>query len=428
MFVTTISFVPSVYQNVASGIESDPTSSPQINDELFQEDALQILDDNYFISEADTAITGVLNPVVIEQSGYATSENVSARTDIHENLVYDLPLDSTHNWIADEAEVTVWNLEKHYAVNGSFSTGIPGHNVKPDGTVDAYPLGWSADSTDGGGYPDDVQIASYDDSGRKFVVVESLGGKTGQQGFTHDGGTRVVWTQHIENAPYSENFLLSFDYFYARGPLAINISHPIANDINLTVYVAGSVIWSFNLKDLSERGVWTNTGLIPISIPSAPSSFEFEIGLDIPTDQYLDIRFDYDNDTIDDGIINAAYVTTYLDDISFIKETAPTADQVELEFSTGGVSDALSGSLGTYTASIVNSSYWAVGPVSVSLTANTSISFDYKTRLFSHRFTDSNWEPNVASTGVSYTIECGNSSELVLYSYCLLYTSPSPRD
>ena len=111
--------------------------------------------------------------------------------------------------------------------------------------------------------------------------------------------------------------------------------------------------------------------MIPISIPSAPSSFEFEIGLDIPTDQYLDIRFDYDNDTIDDGIINAAYVTTYLDDISFIKETAPTADQVELEFSTGGVSDALSGSLGTYTASIVNSSYWAVGPVSVSLTASS---------------------------------------------------------
>lgn len=420
MFITTITIVPPVYIGASRSRQSDdsPTSSPgESQDTIIPiEDQYPILND-YSISDSDPIQSGVLDSVVIEQSGHAASDNISARTDSHENLAYDLPIDTIHSWVADEAEVSVWNLQRQYVVNGSFDEGIAGTNVKPNGSLDAYPLGWSANSTDGGGFDDDLQIASYDDTGRKFVVVESIGGKTGQQGFTHDGGTRIVWTQNVNNTPYSEDFLLSFDYFYVRGPLEINPSYPIPNDFNITVFVDGSAIWTMSLKDLSERGVWTNTGLVSVSIPGAPSTFEFGIGLDIPVDQYLDIRWDYDNNTISDGIGNAAYVTVYLDDVTFLKETPPTPDQVALQFSTGGVSETPTGSLGTYSASISNSSYWIDESVPVTLSANTSVSFNYKTRLFSHRFTDSNWEPNVASTGVSYSIEHGKSPNLLLYSY-----------
>jgi len=120
---------------------------------------------------------------------------------------------------------------------------------------------------------------------------------------------------------------------------------------------------------------------------------------------------------IADGIGNAAYITVYIDDVSFIKATPPTAEQVQLEFATGGITDALTGSLGNYYASIPNATYWTTTPVPVALTANTSVSFDYKTRLLSHRFTDSNWRTNISSTGVSYTIDHGFSSDLLFYTY-----------
>ena len=149
----------------------------------------------------------------------------------------------------------------------------------------------------------------------------------------------------------------------------------------------------------------------------APSSFVFQIGLVIDQSLILDKRLDYDNNGIADGIGNAAYITVYLDDVSFIKATPPTADQVQLEFLAGGSSEALAGSAGTYYASIPNSSYWTATPVPVALTSNTSVSFDYKTRLYSHRFTDSNWRTNIDDVGVTYTVGHGTSSDLTLYTY-----------
>ncbi|MFX1606906.1 MAG: hypothetical protein ACFFDD_13510, partial [Promethearchaeota archaeon] len=367
----------------------------------------------------DAPADGLLNPVEVEQSGYAASETISARTDSFENLDYDLPLDVAHNWVADLAEVSVWNLEKLYAVNGTYSQGYPGVNVNPNGTIDYYPLGWSANSTDTATYPDDVQLAAYDDSGRQYVMVESQGGKVGQNAFGHEAGTSIVWTQQIQNAPYTEDFLLNFDYFYLRGPLDKNPGVPeaITGNCSITVSIDGTTIWNMSLLTLSQRGIWTNSGVIPISIPSAPTSFVFEIGLVIDGLLDLDKRYDYDNNGIADGIGNAAYITVYLDDVSFIKATPPTPEQVQLEFTTGGEISALTGSMGTYYASITNASYWVTTPVSVSLLANTSVSFDYKTRLLSHRFTDSNWRTDITSFGVAYTVDHGLSSDLTFYTY-----------
>jgi hypothetical protein len=362
---------------------------------------------------------GVLDPVLIEQSGYEASANISARTDSYQNLGYDLPLDIDHNWTADVAEVSVWNLEKLYAVNGTFDLGVPGVNVNPNGTVDYYPLGWSANSTDTATYSDDVQLAAYDDSGRQYVMVENQGGKVGQNAFGHEAGTRIAWTQTVQNAPYTEDFLLDFDYFYLRGPLDKNpgVPIPITGNCSITVSIGGTTVWNMSLLTLSQRGVWADSGVIPITIPSAPASFTFEIGLVIDESLILDKRYDYDGNGIDDGIGNAAYITVYLDDVSFIKATPPTAEQVQLEFSTGGTTSALTGSMGTYYTSITNSTYWDSTPVSVALTSNTSVSFDYKTRLYSHRFTDSNWRTDVSSVGVSYVVDHGISSDLSFYTY-----------
>ena len=421
MFIVTITWVPPI-PVAAPGISNLKPQDKSSPTPLEQDEAIPIEETKpegknvYSLADAAPA-DGILNPVTVEQSGYAASGNISARTDNYQNLAYDLPLDVTHGWVADHAEVSVWNLEKLYVVNGTYGQGFPGVNVNPNGTIDYYPLGWSADSTDTAAYPDDVQLAAYDDTGKQYVMVENQGGKEGQNAFGHAAGTSIIWTQSIQNAPYTEDFLLDFNYFYLRGPLDKNPGNPILGNCSITVLINGITFWNMSLLTLSQRGVWTDTGVIPITVTGAPSSFVFQIGLVIDQSLILDKRLDYDNNGIADGIGNAAYITVYLDDVSFIKATPPTADQVQLEFLAGGSSEALAGSAGTYYASIPNSSYWTATPVPVALTSNTSVSFDYKTRLYSHRFTDSNWRTNIDDVGVTYTVGHGTSSDLTLYTY-----------
>ncbi|MFW9958877.1 MAG: hypothetical protein ACFFCT_12475, partial [Candidatus Odinarchaeota archaeon] len=142
MFIVTMTFVPDVVllsrfsENHTDTNDSLPEAleySPLIED-------MESIERNsgYSIISSDSPVDGILNPVLVEQAGYAASANISARTDTRENLDYDLPLDVAHNWTADEAEVTVWNLEKLYAVNGSFNEGYPGITQFPNGSVEYY--------------------------------------------------------------------------------------------------------------------------------------------------------------------------------------------------------------------------------------------------------------------------------------------------
>ncbi len=423
LFLVSMGWVPGIPRLIHDGTNSEnyPSLSPITKepDSVVQELERSLPETGLSRLADDTPIEGILDSVVVEQAGYSASGNLSARTDTYENLAYDLPLDTVHSWIADKADVTVWNLERLYAINGSFSSGYPGTNVFPSTGVSYHPLGWDADSTDTGTYPDDVQLAAYDSTGSRYVAVESQGGKVGQNAFGHVVGTRIVWTQSVQNAPYTEDFLLSFDYFYLRGPIDGPGLDAITGNCSVALFANGTNVWNMSLLLLTQRGVWQSTGGIPLHITGAPSSFLLEIGLVIDQTLTLDKRDDYDGDPshLADGIDNAAYITVYLDDVTLLKAVPPTPDQVQLEFAAGSQSAPLAGSSGIYVASVLNTSYWTTTPVTVSLSSNTSISFDYKTRLHSHRFTDSNWRTDISSFGVAYTIEHGLSSSLTLYSY-----------
>lgn len=375
------------------------------------------IDQSFALSDA-SGYEGVLNPVLVDQSGYAASENVSARTDSRSNLQYDLPIDDVHNWVADEAEVSVWNLQRLYAINGSFETGLPGVNQYPSFTY--HPTSWEANATDMPAYSDDEQFAGYDGNGSKYVSVTSGGWKWGQFGFGHSPGTRVVWMQQIENTPYTEEFIFNLDYFYLSGPIdGPDGLDPVVGNASLNLFIDGEVVWSMSLLLIPQRGVWFNTGDIPITLTEAPSSFLLEVGIRIDEEMFLATADDYDGDPlhIEDGAANAAYISVYMDDISFIKATPPTAADVGLEFLVGGESAALTGSAGLYSASISNTSYWNTDPVTVSLNATRPVSFDYKTRLFSHRFTNSSWTTIAAYKGVQFTAVDGLSSQLGFYTY-----------
>lgn len=358
--------------------------------------------------------SGNLDPVQIEQTGYSTIGNVSARTDMMYNTKQTLTIDTDHDWAASAADVNIWNLKKIYAENGTYEDGYPGVNINPAGGVVYHPLGWDAISTttDVG----QTQVASYSLGTESYVVVENQGTPTGpasDRDYQHSMGTNVSWTQDVENIPYSEDFILRFKYFYFRGP----IGDVFAGNCSIVVFVDGQLVWNISLLVIEQRGVWFDSGDIIVSKPGIGSSFEIEIGLSIDETMELDPNTDYDIDGYLDGIINTLYITAFFDDISFISASAPSCEVVGLEFSINGSTSQITGALGSGFGQIMNSSYWDKNSLNFSIISNTSVSFDYNVRLLNHRFLDSSYTTDTLRTGVAYIIDSGKSGSLEMYTY-----------
>jgi hypothetical protein len=395
-------------------------SSNQVNNQLLEElttynspnmNSIRNSIGNFSIS--DTEATGILDPITVEQRGYYVTGNISARTDSGLNTASDLSLDVGNGWQGSIAELEVWDLKRLYVVNGSFDDGIPGQNVNPNGTIDFYPHGWSAFSYNASN--GETEIASYDESSSRYVVVENQGTKVGPSGkkYDHIAGSYILWNQTVNNTPYSQNFVLSFDYLYLRGPLG----ESAPGNCTISVFVNNTVIWNQSLPKLGQRGVWYSTGSIPISVAGVASTFEFKIGLLIDETMNLNADEDYNNDGTPDGIANTAYITVNLDDISFTGLNPPSFEEVKFEFTAGDDTVAVTGSSGLGNASIVNETYWRADPVPSLVTSNVSCAFEYEARLLSHRFLDSTWSTDPTKQGVHYTSIPAASPKLSFNTY-----------
>jgi hypothetical protein len=362
------------------------------------------------LSDTST-FTGVLDPIISEQKGYYSTDNISARTDINSNLAVDLPIDDVHDWKASEAEIDVWNITSLYALNGTFDSGFPGTNVNPNGSIAYYPDGWNAtsNSTDIG----QTQIAAYDDTGNKFVSVENQGKKIGSSGkrFEHYAGTEILWTQNASNVPYTNDFYLSFSYVYLRGPQGPTVP----GNCSLTVFIDGSNVWNISLLTVPQRGIWYETGRIPITTVGLGSTFNFSIGLVI--DESMDIHADTDYGDGAGGVVNVLYITSYIDDVSFIGVNQPSPEAVDLQFTAGSDTAQITGSAGSGSANVANQSYWTSSPVATSISSNASISLTYRSRLLSHRFDNSSWTTDIAKPGVFYTVQAEMSADLTFFTY-----------
>ncbi|MFX1367829.1 MAG: carboxypeptidase-like regulatory domain-containing protein [Promethearchaeota archaeon] len=359
-------------------------------------------------------LVGILQPIEIERRGYSSSGTLSARTDISPIIGYDLPLDDDHDWVGSQAEVNITNLERLYAVNGTFDSGVPGQNIlDPATTINYYPYGWNATaySPSGG----QVQVASYDNTGTKYIAVENQGLKIGPSGkqYDHVAGTEIVWYQILENEPYTENFYLSCDYYYLRGPLGDGVT----GEGRFFVAVDGTVIWNTSIPDLPSRTTWYSVDDLSVTLSSPGSALNFSIGFIVDSTFDLNADEDNDGDGYVDGIANTAYLTAWFDDVSFVGQNAPAFDAVDMQFSAGASSTPITGSMGNGTATIANATNWNTSPVPITITSNTSVSFNYVTRLLSHNYRDSNSDTSPLKLGVNYYIGVDESSELSFYTY-----------
>jgi len=357
---------------------------------------------------------GVLHPTTIENVGYASSGHYSVRTDTNPDPALDLPIDQDHDWVASSAEVDIWNLTQLYVLNGTFDDGVPGVNINPNGTVTSYPNGWSAVSSNPG--PEQQQIATFDDSGRRYVTVKNEGDVTNipQREFSHYAGTSVFWNQTVDVSPYTDQFLLSFDYLYLQGPLGTGF----AGNCSIHVVLDGVSVWNVSLPTLNSRDVWYSTGDIPISLPPAENTTTFMIGLVI--DETMDLDGDdgdYDGDGFIDGEVNTLYISAQFDDVSLVGANRPTPEQVSLEFTAGSATTPITGSSGTGAATIANASHWVSSPVPTQITSNSTVSFEYETRLKSHRFTNSTWTTDIADEGAHYSVNPNDSPHVSFFTY-----------
>lgn len=358
--------------------------------------------------------TGTMNPVIVEQSGYSESDYIPARTDTRMNTEYTMIIDTVHNWTASRAEVGILDLKKIYAENGTFDEGYPGTNLNPIGDVTYYPLGWDATSETGD--TAQVQLASYFVGTESYVIVENQGAPVGpaiDRDYQHSSGTNITWTQTASNSPYNEDFILRFRYLYFRGPLG---AVP-ANSCFIVVCINDAPIWNISLPLVEQRGIWFDSGDIPISLEGIGSTFKIDIGLAINQTIVLDPNTDYDSDGTIDGIQNAYFITAFLDDFSFVSASPPSCDEVNLEFSINSASADIIGSGGTGFGYMQNETYWTMSPLGYSITSNTSVSFTYVARLLNHRFLNSSWTTDTQKQGVAYTIGSAKHGNLELYTY-----------
>jgi hypothetical protein len=362
-------------------------------------------------SLSESPITGTLNPVEVEQSGFIATGSTFARTDNSFNTNTTLGIDTANGWLASQAEAQVWNLERRYAINGTFDDGIPGTYAMVNETPVYYPYGWSPSYTTTN--TGQAQVAGYDNSG--YVILENQGNKEGPSGnkYTHYAGTRILWNQNITNQPYTKNFTLNLKYLYSRGPLGSGVP----GDCSLSVFVNDSVVWSQALPDVAGRGIWIETGDIPINIADAGNTLEFAVGIVIDETMALNAEEDYNGDDIAEGISNTVYVTVNIDDVSFVGLNPPSFEEVDFNFSAGNQTTSVTGASGNGTALVSKSDYWSVEQLDIAFTSNVSVSFNYDAFLLEHRFLNSSFMTNTHQFGVQYSVDYNQSVNLDLFTY-----------
>jgi hypothetical protein len=214
----------------------------------------------------------------------------------------------------------------------------------------------------------------------------------------------VMWKQSIQRVSTVEDFILSFDYLYSKGPLG-----GVVGNCSLHILINSTSIWNQSLLVLPSRGVWYNTGDIALNIPSGGTQFNLSVGLVIDEDLFLDYGIL--------GTENSANITAFLDNISLTGIAPPSPAEVDLGVNVGGIPSQLTGAAEIGSAIVTNVNHWKTHPLSVEFSANSSISFMYNITVLNHRFTNSTWTTNINNEGVFYSAEVGAASELEMFTY-----------
>lgn len=372
------------------------------------------------VLSADTR-SGVFNPLEIRQEGISTESTgfIHTRTDTQPVVQSNLTLDTGNGWMSNQVEVNVSSLSRLYALNGTFDNGIPGNNSEPSGGVANYPLGWDARSLNDEPTKQSI-YAGYSQSSGRHIQLWAEGESTGHpQDFKFYKNSHVYWYQEIDNSMSETNFLLSMDYLYHKGPIGTRQDDDMELRIEVGDGSTTEVLWSIDPTTIPARDVWQSLSPVPVSITGLQSTFEIRIVFEIIEDR----TFEGDREDFDGDWDNARYVFFYFDDVSFIAADSPGFEEVDLAASLVPVGTVpITGLSGTGRL-LINHSNWETNLVTLTVSSNTTVSFDYEARFVSvFRNLNSTWTPENGQTGLSYTAQIGLPTALTAYVYVPLHT------
>ncbi|MHA2027078.1 MAG: MSCRAMM family protein [Candidatus Thorarchaeota archaeon] len=356
--------------------------------------------------------SGVLDAIGYIQSGInvETTGLLSARTDETPSVESNITLDTANDWRSNQIELNVSEIRKLLVLNGTFTDGYPGVNVNPSGSVSYYPLGWDADGFNKEPAKQTLR-AVYNDTVTEFIELELEGEATGQpQDFKVHKDSWVYWYQDVTRSPSETDFLLSFDLLYDSGPIGPRRT----DDFELRIEADSTVLWSLDPVTISGRDLWYHIGPIPVSLASAPTSFEFRFVFEIVESRTLEgDRADYDGDWD-----NARFLRFFVDDMSLISADYIDPDDANMRVDVAPVGmTSISGSNGNGQA-LVNHSYWDTSPLQLSILSDEPVSFDYEARFVSEfRTGNTSWSTNPTETGVGFSVDSGGSPVLTSYFY-----------
>ncbi|MFX1483118.1 MAG: hypothetical protein ACFFCP_08010, partial [Promethearchaeota archaeon] len=362
-------------------------------------------------STAQDSQDGIINPALMTQSGYQTTDLKRGRTDTGSNTAGNITIDDTNGWSVNYTEIEVTNLKRLYAVNGTFD----------DGTDP-----WTTYSIDGGS---NTQLHSYNSSGG-YIVCRNMGQWKSQFGgsYTHSGGSEVGWRQIASNSPAALNFRLEFDFRYVTGPLDPNGDDGFSGEVGVfwELQSNGGFYegWYYPLEDgalVTSRETWYSVNQ-DYTLSNPDSELTLAVGLYFAGDVQV-FNFDYDDDPLglNDGWENAQNVTIYIDNIEFTSTASPDFSDVGLTFHAGALSTPITGT-GTGSANITNSDFWTTTPLGYQITASSNVIFTYSITSLFQRNISTSWTTDLSKTGVAYSVESGSSSRLKFYTYV---TQPS---
>lgn len=331
----------------------------------------------------------------------------------------DVPC-AENGWRAEQIEVSVRDLKRLVVLNGTFENGYPGVNVDwfGDGIYNAS--GWGARREVL--FFNGRQRAAFVDTSRKYVVLENEGyAVTSPIGYRHYNGTRIYWYQNVTNSQLIDEFVFSMNYYYQRGPVGTNFSGVF--DFMFEIFDGSSVLWTWSIDpvSISQRGVWNSIGPLVVSIPGAPATFEARVSLNVHTNSsYVEIT-ETDPD-LDGDSANGQFVTFLVDDVSLTAVDVPTFESVDFWITsseTGPVKAIEDSGTGQV---LLNYSFWNRASIPVSFAANTSISFEYSTKVSRmYRIYNSSSTMSLDDIGVAYDVGFDRSSNLSLFTFIHSY-------
>jgi hypothetical protein len=356
---------------------------------------------------SQTPQEGIIDPVTIRQSAYQTTTQKKGQTDIGTNTKTNITIDDANGWFANNTQIDVTDVRRIYSVNGTFE----------DGTAPWTPYTYNGGSN--------IQITSYNASG-KYVVCQNVGQfNAGQKTYTHSLNSEARWAQTIANTPASTSFRLKFDYRYASGPIDPEGDDFFAGNIGIfwELLSNGGFYegWYYKAQLLDSRTTWYSVTQ-DYTLPSPDTLLTLRLGIYINTaDVKVYVEYDYDDDPLGDldGVVNLANaqnLTAYFDNIEFTSSTPPNLSNIDLTFHAGALSVPITGT-GSGTAIISNPSFWTSGIIETEITANTSAVFTYSITTLFHRNLTSSWTTNLNKKGVAYTIDSDQGSDLRFFTY-----------